>query len=65
MTNITAAMAVAGRWNHGADFLCMTTPRTPRPPDEDDIREGTIVTRIAAMQPDLTKEGVQEKARAG
>jgi phosphomethylpyrimidine synthase len=33
-------------------------------PNVEDIKEGTIVTRIAAHTADLTKEGVREKARA-
>lgn len=63
--HITAAMGGAVAGMHGADFLCMTTPAEHLAlPDEDDIREGTIVTRIAAHAADLTKEGVREKARA-
>jgi len=50
---------------HGADFLCMTTPAEHLAlPDVDDIKEGTIVTRIAAHAADLTKEGGRERARA-
>ncbi|MCX9075270.1 MAG: phosphomethylpyrimidine synthase ThiC [Candidatus Methanoperedens sp.] len=33
-------------------------------PDVEDIKEGTIVTRIAAHAADLSKEGVKERARA-
>jgi phosphomethylpyrimidine synthase len=63
--HITAAMGGAVAGMHGADFLCMTTPAEHLAlPDEDDIREGTIVTRIAAHAADLTKEGVRERARA-
>jgi phosphomethylpyrimidine synthase len=63
--HITAAMGGAVAGMHGADFLCMTTPAEHLAlPDEDDIREGTIVTRIAAHAADLTKEGVRDKARA-
>jgi phosphomethylpyrimidine synthase len=62
--HITAAMGGAVAGMHGADFLCMTTPAEHLAlPDADDIREGTIVTRIAAHTADLTKEGVKEKAR--
>jgi phosphomethylpyrimidine synthase len=64
--HITAAMGGAVAGMHGADFLCMTTPAEHLAlPDEDDIREGTIVTRIAAHAADLTKDGVRERARAG
>jgi phosphomethylpyrimidine synthase len=63
--HITAAMGGAVAGMHGADFLCMTTPAEHLAlPDIDDIREGAIVTRIAAHAADLTKEGVREKARA-
>ncbi|NJD77406.1 MAG: phosphomethylpyrimidine synthase ThiC [Candidatus Methanoperedens sp.] len=62
--HITAAMGGAVAGMHGADFLCMTTPSEHLAlPDVADIREGTIVTRIAAHAADLTKEGVREKAR--
>ena len=63
--HITAAIGGAVAGMHGADFLCMTTPAEHLAlPDEDDIREGTIVTRIAAHAADLTKDGVRERARA-
>jgi phosphomethylpyrimidine synthase len=63
--HITAAMGGAVAGMYGADFLCMTTPAEHLAlPDNDDIREGTIVTRIAAHAADLTKEGVRERARA-
>ncbi len=63
--HITAAIGGAVAGMHGADFLCMTTPAEHLAlPDEDDIREGTIVTRIAAHAADLTKEGVRDRARA-
>jgi phosphomethylpyrimidine synthase len=49
----------------GTDFLCMTTPAEHLAlPTNDDIREGTIVTKIAAHAADLTKEGQKERARA-
>lgn len=48
----------------GADFLCMTTPAEHLAlPTIEDIREGAIVTRIAAHAADLTREGQKEKAR--
>jgi phosphomethylpyrimidine synthase len=54
--------AVAGL--HGADFLCMVTPSEHLAlPTKDDIREGTIVTRIAAHVADTVKEGQRERAR--
>jgi phosphomethylpyrimidine synthase len=62
--HITAAIGGTIAGMYGADFLCMTTPAEHLAlPDVEDIREGTIVTRIAAHAADLTKEGVREKAR--
>ncbi|HEY9206720.1 MAG TPA: phosphomethylpyrimidine synthase ThiC [Candidatus Methanoperedens sp.] len=62
--HITAAMGGAVAGMHGADFLCMTTPSEHLAlPTDEDIKEGTIVTRIAAHAADLTKEGVRERAR--
>lgn len=63
--HITAAIGGAVAGMHGADFLCMTTPSEHLAlPSVEDIKEGTIVTRIAAHAADLVKEGVREKARA-
>jgi len=54
--------AVAGMY--GADFLCMVSPSEHLAlPSVDDIKEGTIVTKIAAHVADLVKDGQQEKAR--
>ena len=53
--------AIAGMY--GADFLCMVTPAEHLAlPTVDDIREGTIVTKIAAHAIDLAKPGVRERA---
>ncbi|WP_424357667.1 phosphomethylpyrimidine synthase ThiC [Methanocella sp. MCL-LM] len=50
---------------HGADFLCMVTPSEHLAlPTADDIREGTVVTKIAAHVADTVKEGQRELARA-
>ncbi len=63
--HITAAIGGAVAGMYGADFLCMTTPAEHLAlPDMEDIKEGTIVTRIAAHAADLTKEGVRDKARS-
>ncbi len=63
--HITAAIGGTVAGMYGADFLCMTTPAEHLAlPDDEDIREGTIVTRIAAHAADLAKEGVRDKARA-
>ncbi len=63
--HITAAIGGAVAGMHGADFLCMTTPSEHLAlPSVEDIKEGTIVTRIAAHAADLVKEGVRERARA-
>lgn len=54
--------AVAGMY--GADFLCMVSPSEHLAlPSVHDIKEGTIVTKIAAHAADLVKEGQIEKAR--
>ncbi len=53
--------AVAGM--HGTDFLCMVTPSEHLAlPTLDDIREGTLVTKLAAHTIDLIKEGQRERA---
>ncbi|WP_319507142.1 phosphomethylpyrimidine synthase ThiC [uncultured Methanolobus sp.] len=63
--HITGAIGGTFAGMCGADFLCMTTPAEHLAlPTNDDIREGTIVTRIAAHAADLTKEGQKERARA-
>ncbi|MBK5189962.1 MAG: phosphomethylpyrimidine synthase ThiC [Methanosarcinales archaeon] len=54
--------AVAGMY--GADFLCMVSPSEHLAlPSVNDIKEGTIVTKIAAHTADLVKEGQRSKAR--
>lgn len=54
--------AVAGMY--GADFLCMVSPSEHLAlPSVSDIKEGTIVTKIAAHAADLVKDGQREKAR--
>ncbi|MDG6244902.1 MAG: phosphomethylpyrimidine synthase ThiC [Methanolobus sp.] len=63
--HITGAIGGTFAGMCGADFLCMTTPAEHLAlPTADDIREGTIVTRIAAHAADLAKEGQKERARA-
>ena len=47
--HITSAIGGAIAASNGADFLCYVTPAEHlRLPDIDDVREGVIVTRIAA-----------------
>jgi phosphomethylpyrimidine synthase len=54
--------AVAGMY--GADFLCMVSPSEHLAlPSLSDIKEGTIVTKIAAHVADMVKAGQKEKAR--
>jgi phosphomethylpyrimidine synthase len=54
--------AVAGMY--GADFLCMVSLSEHLAlPSVDDVKEGTIVTKIAAHAADLVKEGQRERAR--
>jgi len=48
---------------HGTDFLCMVTPSEHLAlPTLDDIKEGVLVTKIAAHTIDLIKEGPRERA---
>lgn len=55
--------SIAGMY--GADFLCMVTPSEHLAlPTAEDIREGTVVTKIAAHVADTVKEGQRELARA-
>ena len=54
--------AVAGMY--GADFLCMVSPSEHLAlPSVNDIKEGTIVTKIAAHVADIVKEGQKERAK--
>ncbi|MBA7531881.1 5-hydroxybenzimidazole synthase [subsurface metagenome] len=54
--------AVAGMF--GADFLCMVSPSEHLAlPSVNDIKEGTIVTKIAAHVADLVKDEQREHAR--
>ncbi|TGC11545.1 phosphomethylpyrimidine synthase ThiC [Methanolobus halotolerans] len=63
--HITGAIGGTFAGMCGTDFLCMTTPAEHLAlPTNDDIREGTIITKIAAHAADLTKEGQKERARA-
>jgi phosphomethylpyrimidine synthase len=63
--HITGAIGGTYAGMCGADFLCMTTPAEHLAlPNKDDIREGAIVTRIAAHAADLAKDGQRERARA-
>ncbi len=63
--HITGAIGGAIAGMYGADFLCMVTPAEHLAlPTSDDIREGTIVTKIAAHAADLVKPGVRSRAFA-
>ncbi len=54
--------AVAGM--HGADFICMVTPSEHLAlPGVEHIKEGVIITKIAAHVADTVKEGQKERAR--
>ncbi|MDF1556839.1 MAG: phosphomethylpyrimidine synthase ThiC [ANME-2 cluster archaeon] len=62
--HITAALGGAVAGMAGADFLCMTTPAEHLAlPTVEDIREGAVVTKIAAHAIDLVKAGQRERAR--
>jgi phosphomethylpyrimidine synthase len=55
--HIVAGIGGALAASVGADFLCYVTPREHLGlPDVDDVREGTVVTRIAAHAGDLAKD---------
>jgi len=54
--HITSAIGGALAGYHGADFLCYVTPAEHlKLPDIDDVREGVIVSRIAAHAADIAK----------
>jgi phosphomethylpyrimidine synthase len=54
--HITSAIGGALAAYHGADFLCYVTPAEHlKLPDIDDVREGVIVSRIAAHAADVAK----------
>ncbi|MCQ9208267.1 MAG: phosphomethylpyrimidine synthase ThiC [Omnitrophica bacterium] len=54
--HITAAIGGAVAATHGADFLCyVTRSEHLRLPSLEDVREGVVVTRIAAHAADLAK----------
>jgi phosphomethylpyrimidine synthase len=60
--HITSAIGGAIAGMYGADFLCMVTPAEHLAlPTVEDVREGTIVTKIAAHAIDLAKLGVRER----
>ncbi|WP_165252468.1 phosphomethylpyrimidine synthase ThiC [Adlercreutzia sp. ZJ304] len=58
--HITAAIGGAVAAASGADFLCYVTPAEHlRLPDENDVREGLVATKIAAHAADIAK-GVKD-----
>ncbi|MDD3042428.1 MAG: phosphomethylpyrimidine synthase [Methanosarcinaceae archaeon] len=62
--HITGAIGGAVAGMYGTDFLCMVTPSEHLAlPTKEDIKEGLLVTKIAAHTIDLVKEGPREKAR--
>ncbi|MDY6959415.1 MAG: phosphomethylpyrimidine synthase ThiC, partial [Halobacteriota archaeon] len=62
--HITGAIGGSVAGMYGADFLCMTTPSEHLAlPSIEDIKEGTIVTKIAAHVADTVKIGQRESAR--
>ncbi len=55
--HITSAIGGALAAGFGADFLCYVTPSEHlRHPDESDVREGVIASRIAAHAADIVKK---------
>ena len=62
--HITGAIGGSVAGMHGADFLCMTSPSEHLAlPTVEDIKEGTIVTKIAAHVADLAKTRERAKKR--
>ena len=54
--HITAAIGGAVAASHGASFLCYVTPAEHlRLPDEQDVKEGIIASKIAAHAADIAK----------
>jgi phosphomethylpyrimidine synthase len=61
--HITGAIGGAVAGMYGTDFLCMVTPAEHLAlPTLGDIKEGVLVTKIAAHAIDLLKEGQRERA---
>lgn len=62
--HIAGAMGALIAGMAGADFICYLTPAEHLAlPTVEDVKEGVIVTKIAAHAIDLVKEGVRERAR--
>ena len=62
--HITGAIGGSVAGMHGADFLCMTSPSEHLAlPTMEGIKEGTIVTKIAAHVADLAKTRERAKKR--
>jgi phosphomethylpyrimidine synthase len=61
--HIAGAMGALIAGLAGADFICYLTPAEHLAlPTVEDVKEGVIVTKIAAHAIDLVKEGVKERA---
>ncbi|ADB58786.1 phosphomethylpyrimidine synthase [Archaeoglobus profundus] len=61
--HIAGAMGALVAGLAGADFICYLTPAEHLAlPTVEDVKEGVIVTKIAAHAIDLVKEGVRERA---
>jgi len=61
--HITGAIGGAIAGMYGMDFLCMVTPSEHLAlPTLEDIKEGLLVTKIAAHTIDLIREGQNERA---
>ncbi|MFC1787529.1 phosphomethylpyrimidine synthase ThiC [Halobacteriota archaeon] len=60
--HITGAIGGSVAGMHGADFLCMTSPSEHLSlPTAEDIKEGTIVTKIAAHVADIVR--IKDRAK--
>jgi len=61
--HITGAIGGAIAGMYGMDFLCMVTPSEHLAlPTLEDIKEGLLVTKVAAHTVDLIREGQSERA---
>jgi phosphomethylpyrimidine synthase len=62
--HVTSAIGGSIAGMYGADFLCMVSPSEHLAlPTVDEVKEGMIITKIAAHVTDTVKEGQREQAR--
>lgn len=60
--HLVAAIGASLSSAYGADFICYVTPAEHLAlPNEDDVREGVMASRIAAHVGDMVKNGTRDK----